>query len=93
MSFIKSKANKVQLQTIINSMLQKEDNKYCVECVGKNPKWASWNLGVFLCTRCAEIHRKLGVHISKVKSVNLNDNWTSQHLMVCSGWLIYFSNL
>ncbi|UYV63383.1 SMAP1 [Cordylochernes scorpioides] len=38
------------------------------------PRWASWNLGIFLCIRCAGIHRNLGVHISKVKSVNL-DTW------------------
>uniref|UniRef100_A0A4W6F1Q6 Arf-GAP domain-containing protein n=1 Tax=Lates calcarifer TaxID=8187 RepID=A0A4W6F1Q6_LATCA len=40
------------------------------------PRWASWNLGVFMCIRCAGIHRNLGVHISRVKSVNL-DQWTS----------------
>ena len=29
------------------------------------PRWASWNLGIFLCIRCAGIHRNLGVHISR----------------------------
>uniref|UniRef100_A0A0X3PMZ5 Arf-GAP domain-containing protein n=1 Tax=Schistocephalus solidus TaxID=70667 RepID=A0A0X3PMZ5_SCHSO len=38
------------------------------------PRWASWNIGVLLCIRCAGIHRGLGVHISKVKSINL-DSW------------------
>jgi hypothetical protein len=36
-------------------------------------------LGVFLCIRCAGIHRNLGVHISKVKSVNL-DAWTPEQI-------------
>ena len=85
MSIRKSKAEKVQLQTILTSMLQREDNKYCVECASKDPKWASWNIGVFLCSRCAEIHRNLGNHISKVKSVNLNDDWTPQQLVVSNG--------
>lgn len=49
-------------------------------CVA-GPRWASWNLGVFLCIRCAGIHRNLGVHISKVKSVNL-DSWTSEQIAV-----------
>ena len=31
--------------------------------------------------RCAGIHRNLGVHISKVKSVNL-DSWTPQQVAV-----------
>ena len=45
------------------------------------PRWASWNLGVFLCIRCAGIHRNLGVHISRVKSVNL-DSWTTEQIEV-----------
>ncbi|GBP54414.1 Stromal membrane-associated protein 2 [Eumeta japonica] len=44
------------------------------------PRWASWNLGIFLCIRCAGIHRNLGVHISKVKSVNL-DSWTPEQVV------------
>lgn len=47
-------------------------------CLG--PRWASWNIGVFLCIRCAGIHRNLGVHISKVKSVNL-DSWTPEQVV------------
>lgn len=45
------------------------------------PRWASWNLGIFICIRCAGIHRNLGVHISKVKSVNL-DQWTQEQVQV-----------
>ena len=62
-------------------MLKDEDNKYCVDCDSKGPRWASWNLGMFLCIRCAGMHRNLGVHISKVKSVNL-DTWTPQQVAV-----------
>merc|ERR1711955_116771 len=57
-----------------------EDNKYCVDCVNKGPRWSSWNLGLFICIRCAGIHRNLGVHISKVKSVNL-DSWTEEQII------------
>ena len=45
------------------------------------PRWASWNIGIFVCIRCAGIHRNLGVHISKVKSVNL-DSWTPHQVAV-----------
>lgn len=45
------------------------------------PRWASWNLGIFVCIRCAGIHRNLGVHISRVKSVNL-DQWTQEQVQV-----------
>ncbi|XP_013776810.1 stromal membrane-associated protein 1-like, partial [Limulus polyphemus] len=66
-------------QTILAQLLREEDNKYCVDCDAKGPRWASWNLGVFLCIRCAGIHRNLGVHITKVKSVNL-DTWTPEQI-------------
>ena len=45
------------------------------------PRWTSWNLGIFICIRCAGFHRNLGVHISKVKSVNL-DSWTGEQIAV-----------
>ncbi|KAJ8969889.1 hypothetical protein NQ314_001538 [Rhamnusium bicolor] len=67
-------------QSVLNNLLRDEDNKYCVDCDSKGPRWASWNIGVFLCIRCAGIHRNLGVHISKVKSVNL-DTWTPEQVV------------
>jgi len=78
----KDKAKQLQdkCQSVLNALLRDEDNKYCVDCDSKGPRWASWNLGVFLCIRCAGIHRNLGVHISKVKSVNL-DAWTPEQVV------------
>ncbi|XP_078423023.1 stromal membrane-associated protein 2-like [Cetorhinus maximus] len=64
-------------QELLREMLQ--DNKECADCGSRGPRWASWNLGVFVCIRCAGIHRNLGVHISKVKSVNL-DQWTPEQI-------------
>lgn len=66
-------------QSLIEVLLKEDDNKYCVDCDAKGPRWSSWNIGVFLCIRCAGIHRNLGVHISRVKSVNL-DAWTPDHV-------------
>ncbi|XP_064171863.1 stromal membrane-associated protein 1-like isoform X3 [Anguilla rostrata] len=77
----REKAQKLneQHQAILSKMLREEDNKYCADCEAKGPRWASWNLGVFICIRCAGIHRNLGVHISRVKSVNL-DQWTAEQI-------------
>jgi len=54
------------------------------------PRWASWNLGIFICVRCAGIHRSLGTQISKVRSVNL-DLWSPEQIQVGPqyrhGWL------
>jgi stromal membrane-associated protein len=66
-------------QLILSQMLKEDDNRFCVDCDTKSPRWASWNLGIFICIRCAGFHRNLGVHISKVKSVNL-DSWTAEQI-------------
>ncbi|NWU68116.1 SMAP2 protein, partial [Pterocles burchelli] len=66
-------------QAVLASLLVEEENKFCADCQAKGPRWASWNIGVFICIRCAGIHRNLGVHISRVKSVNL-DQWTQEQI-------------
>ncbi|XP_007893160.1 stromal membrane-associated protein 2 isoform X1 [Callorhinchus milii] len=68
-----------QRQAVLSGLLQQPGNKHCADCRATGPRWASWNLGVFMCIRCAGIHRNLGVHISKVKSVNL-DQWTPEQI-------------
>ncbi|XP_057704006.1 stromal membrane-associated protein 1-like isoform X2 [Corythoichthys intestinalis] len=77
----REKAQKLneQHQAILSNLLREDENKYCADCEAKGPRWASWNLGVFMCIRCAGIHRNLGVHISRVKSVNL-DQWTQEQM-------------
>ncbi|CAH2039803.1 unnamed protein product, partial [Iphiclides podalirius] len=45
-----------------------------VQLASQGPDWASYNLGIFICMRCASIHRSMGAHISKVKHLEL-DRW------------------
>ncbi|XP_078011755.1 arf-GAP with coiled-coil, ANK repeat and PH domain-containing protein 1 isoform X4 [Phascolarctos cinereus] len=51
-----------------------EGNAQCCDCREPAPEWASINLGVTLCIQCSGIHRSLGVHFSKVRSLTL-DSW------------------
>lgn len=69
----------------MTELLREEPNRYCADCGAKGPRWASWNIGCFLCIRCAGIHRNLGVHISRVKSVNL-DSWTPEQMKNIQEW-------
>ncbi|XP_078526968.1 arf-GAP with coiled-coil, ANK repeat and PH domain-containing protein 1 [Lissotriton helveticus] len=49
-------------------------NAQCCDCKEPAPEWASINLGITLCIECSGIHRSLGVHFSKVRSLTL-DSW------------------
>lgn len=50
-------------------------NGFCADCDASTPEWASLNLGILMCIECSGIHRNLGSHISKVRSLGL-DEWT-----------------
>jgi len=61
------------------ALLKEPGNDQCADCKSRNPRWASWDQGVFLCVQCASMHRKIGAHITKVKSVTL-DTWTREQV-------------
>ncbi|KIX05770.1 uncharacterized protein Z518_03742 [Rhinocladiella mackenziei CBS 650.93] len=70
----------------LKALVKLEGNKVCADCKrNKHPRWASWNLGVFLCIRCSGIHRGMGTHISRIKSVDL-DAWTDEQLQSILKW-------
>lgn len=64
---------------ILEGLLKLPKNRECADCKSKAPRWASINLGIFICMQCSGIHRSLGVHISKVRSTTL-DTWLPEQV-------------
>jgi hypothetical protein len=64
---------------LIESIMKDSNNKFCFDCGIASPRWASVNNSVFLCLNCAGIHRGLGVGISFVRSLTM-DNWDERQL-------------
>ncbi|KAJ7857057.1 hypothetical protein B0H13DRAFT_1160702 [Mycena leptocephala] len=68
-------------QRILLDLVAQPGNDVCADCKVKNPRWASHSLGIFICVSCASVHRKIGTHVSKVKSLTM-DSWTKEQTEV-----------
>ncbi|KAI4886159.1 hypothetical protein NFI96_019022 [Prochilodus magdalenae] len=82
-----SQSEAVALQAIRNA----KGNDLCVDCEAPNPTWASLNLGALICIECSGIHRNLGTHLSRVRSLDL-DNWPSELTKVLTAIGNYMAN-
>lgn len=71
----------------LTEMLQScSENQCCADCASRlnDSIWASTTVGAFLCIHCAGAHRKLGVQVSRVKSLHL-DTWSDEEVAAMKG--------
>ncbi|KAM9444943.1 arf-GAP with coiled-coil, ANK repeat and PH domain-containing protein 3 [Clarias gariepinus] len=69
----------VRAESVLQRVQCVPGNDVCCDCGQADPRWASINLGILLCIECSGIHRSLGVHCSKVRSLTL-DSWEPELL-------------
>uniref|UniRef100_A0A452H895 Arf-GAP with coiled-coil, ANK repeat and PH domain-containing protein n=1 Tax=Gopherus agassizii TaxID=38772 RepID=A0A452H895_9SAUR len=74
-----SRERSMKGESILQRVQSIPGNDQCCDCGQADPRWASINLGILLCIECSGIHRSLGVHCSKVRSLTL-DSWEPELL-------------
>lgn len=76
--------SQAQYKKRLKALMNKPENQVCSDCPERQPRWASLivpppgsppgslPIGAFCCLECSGSHRRLGVHISFVRSINLD---------------------
>ncbi|XP_067838112.1 arf-GAP with SH3 domain, ANK repeat and PH domain-containing protein 1-like isoform X1 [Heptranchias perlo] len=80
-------------KAIIEDVQRMPGNDICCDCGAPDPTWLSTNLGILTCIECSGIHREMGVHISRIQSLELDKLGTSELLLAKNVGNISFNEI
>lgn len=73
-SMQRSRSSEERVGRLLQSIREADiGNALCADCGSDSRvEWVSINLGIIVCIECSGIHRSLGTHISKIRSLTLD---------------------
>jgi len=64
----------------LQELLARPGNDRCADCSATRPRYASTTFGIFICQDCYAAHRNAGAHVSKTKSLAM-DQWSTDDVI------------
>ena len=79
----RSRSSEDRPAQLLNSIRSADEgNRWCADCSSESRvEWVSINLGIIVCIECSGIHRSLGTHISKIRSLTLDTHAFTQDIV------------
>lgn len=71
--------------TIFRRLRSATSNRTCIDCNTRNPTWISLNHGAYVCLECSGEHRRKGVHITFVRSADMDSFSPEQIILMAIG--------
>ncbi len=74
------------MQVVLSRVQENPANTVCADCQTSDPVWGVINRGIMVCINCSGVHRSFGAHISKVRSIELDEEvWKNENLKQVNG--------